>query len=163
MSARAFIALGANLADSVADRAATLHAAVKAIGHIANTRLVAVSPFYVSQPVDAQGPDFVNAVAEVSTDLSPQDLLLALHHIEDEFGRLRPYRNAPRSLDLDLLMVDQHVINTTTLSLPHPRLHQRAFVLLPLLDLAPDLVHPTQGRLFEHLQSVADQQIFKMT
>jgi 2-amino-4-hydroxy-6-hydroxymethyldihydropteridine diphosphokinase len=162
MSARAFIALGANLADSVADRAATLHAAVQAMRHIASTRLVAVSPFYVSQPLEAQGPDFVNAVAEVCTDLSPQDLLLALHQIENEFGRLRPYRNAPRSLDLDLLMVDQQVVNTTTLSLPHPRLHQRAFVLLPLLDLAPDLVHPSLGRLSVHLQNVAHQMISKM-
>ncbi len=162
MSARAFVALGANLADSVADRAATLHAAVEAIGRIANTRLVAVSPFYVSQPVDAQGPDFVNAVVEVATDLPPQDLLLALHKIEDEFGRLRPFRNAPRSLDLDLLMVGQQVVSTPTLTLPHPRLHLRAFVLLPLLALAPDLMHPTLGPLSAHLKSVADQAIFQL-
>jgi 2-amino-4-hydroxy-6-hydroxymethyldihydropteridine diphosphokinase len=163
VAARAFIGLGANLADTVADRSMTLQAAIEAIRQLPGASFVASSPFYVSQPVDAQGPDFVNAVVEVATDLTPQDLLLALHKIEDEFGRLRPYRNAPRSLDLDLLMVGQQVVSTPTLTLPHPRLHLRAFVLLPLLALAPDLVHPRLGRLSDHLRNVADQVIHAMS
>jgi 2-amino-4-hydroxy-6-hydroxymethyldihydropteridine diphosphokinase len=157
-----YIGLGANLADTVADRAATLRAAIQALGQAPGLAVVARSPFYVSQPVDASGPDFVNAVVEVATDLCAQDVLVTLHRVEDDFGRLRPYRNAPRTLDLDLLLMGQTVLNTPHLVVPHPRLHQRAFVLLPLLELAPQLVHPLLGPLADYAKTVANQTITKM-
>jgi 2-amino-4-hydroxy-6-hydroxymethyldihydropteridine diphosphokinase len=153
MAERVFIGLGANLGDATA----TLHAALAALRGLPNTALVATSSFYASKPVDASGPDYVNAVTEISTTLSPQDLLLALHRIEDHFGRERPFVNAPRTLDLDLLLYGQRVIHTAALTVPHPRLHQRAFVLLPLLELAPDLLHPQLGSLAGQVQRVSAQ------
>jgi len=92
-------------------------------------------------------PDFINAVAEVQTELSAHDLLLALHAIENEAGRERPYINAPRVLDCDLLLFDDMVINSDRLTLPHPRMHIRGFVLLPLLEIAPQLSMPVHGRI----------------
>ena len=138
---RVFIGLGANLGDA----GAALTQALQELAALPGTRMVARSPLYRSAPVDATGPDFVNAVAELSTDLEPLPLLHALQAIERQHGRQRPYRNAPRTLDLDLLLYGQRVLNEPTLTVPHPRLHQRAFVLLPLLDLAPDLRHPLLG------------------
>ena len=152
---RVFIGLGANLGDA----AQTLREAVGAIGRLAGTQVLNQSPTYLSAPVDAQGPDFTNAVVEVRTTLSPLDLLAALQAIETEHGRQRPYRNAPRTLDLDLLLFGDRSIQSATLTVPHPRLHQRAFVLLPLLDLAPALSHPALGALSSHLGAVADQAI----
>jgi 2-amino-4-hydroxy-6-hydroxymethyldihydropteridine diphosphokinase len=162
MNGGVFIGLGANLADTVADRTTTLHAAIDALCKEPGLWLVARSAFYVSQPVDALGPDYVNAVIEIATDLSPQDLLDVLHRVEDDFGRRRSYRNAPRTLDLDLLLMGTGVVNTPALIVPHPRLHQRAFVLLPLLELAPTLVHPSLGPLSAHLPAVANQTISKL-
>ena len=101
---------------------------------------MARSSLYRSAPVDAQGPDYVNAVTELRSALEPESLLAALHSIEARFARERPYPNAPRTLDLDLLLFGQRRIATPTLTLPHPRMHQRAFVLLPLAELAPELV-----------------------
>jgi 2-amino-4-hydroxy-6-hydroxymethyldihydropteridine diphosphokinase len=106
-------------------------------------RVVRVSPFYRTKPVPASDqPWFVNAVAEVETELSPTELLAALHRIEDTFGRVRAVRNEPRVVDLDLLDY-YHRVALGQPILPHPRLHRRAFVLLPLRDLAPDWRHPT--------------------
>jgi 2-amino-4-hydroxy-6-hydroxymethyldihydropteridine diphosphokinase len=101
---------------------------------------VARSSFYRSEPVDASGPDFVNAVAELRSTLEPEALLGALQSIESRFGRERPRRNAPRTLDLDLLRYGERQVRSPTLTLPHPRLQERAFVLLPLAELAPALV-----------------------
>ncbi len=166
---RTFVGLGANLGEPQA----TLQAAIKALRRLPCTQVVAVSPFFRSAPVDAAGPDFVNAVVELRTTLLPVPLLQALQAIEQEHGRLRPYHHAPRTLDLDLLLVGQQVLNlaactaptTTTpaLQLPHPRLHQRAFVLRPLLCLAPDLVHPQLGPLAAFLPQVADQLVTQMS
>jgi 2-amino-4-hydroxy-6-hydroxymethyldihydropteridine diphosphokinase len=155
MHERVFVGLGANLGDATA----TLQAALKALAALPQTSLIASSSFFASKPIDAAGPDYVNAVAEIQTSLPPQDLLLALHEIEDSFGRTRPFHHAPRTLDLDLLMYGQRVIATTALTLPHPRMHQRAFVLRPLLELAPDLAHPLFGPLQAHLPAVAEQAI----
>jgi 2-amino-4-hydroxy-6-hydroxymethyldihydropteridine diphosphokinase len=155
---RVFVGLGANLGDA----AQTLHRAIEGLGRLPTTRLVAVSPFYVTAPIDATGPDYTNAVAEISTQMPPAVLLQALHGIEAEHGRLRPYRNAPRTLDLDLLLYGQQVIDEPVLTLPHPRLQQRAFVLRPLLDIAPTLVHPRLGPLAELAAAVADQPIRKL-
>jgi 2-amino-4-hydroxy-6-hydroxymethyldihydropteridine diphosphokinase len=155
MAERVFVGLGANLGDAPA----TLRAAMLEMAALPHTRLVAQSPLYASKPVEAGGPDYVNAAAELSTTLTPEDLLQALQAIEQRFGRERPFVNAPRTLDLDLLLYGQRAIATATLTVPHPRLHQRAFALLPLLALAPDLSHPLLGRLAAFVPAVSTQDI----
>ena len=108
--------------------------------------VVARSPWYLSEPVPASDqPWFVNGVAAVATDLPPEALLARLLALETRFGRARGARNAARSLDLDLLDYDGRQCATATLVLPHPRLHERRFVLVPLCDIAPDWRHPTLG------------------
>jgi 2-amino-4-hydroxy-6-hydroxymethyldihydropteridine diphosphokinase len=151
------IALGANLGDC----AATLRQALQAIAALPGTRLLRLSSLYRSAPIAATGPDYVNAVAEILTTLSPQALLQALQNLEHAAGRERPYRNAPRTLDLDLLLYGAGAVATERLTLPHPRMHERAFVLLPLHDLAPDLVLP-QGRIGDLLVKLDDQEISKL-
>jgi 2-amino-4-hydroxy-6-hydroxymethyldihydropteridine diphosphokinase len=155
MAERVFVGLGANLGDAPA----TLRAAMLALASLPSTSLLAQSPLYVSKPVDATGPDYINAVAELATTLAPADLLLALQAIEQRFGRERPFVNAPRTLDLDLLLYGQHAIATGTLTVPHPRLHQRAFALLPLLALAPDAAHPLLGPLAAYVPALSNQDI----
>jgi len=140
MPACAFIALGANLGDVPA----TVAWAMDQIAMLPSTQLIKRSSLYRSAPIEASGPDFVNAVVEVSTDLEPLTLLRKLQAIEDLAGRERPYRNAPRTLDLDLLMVDQVSLATPELTLPHPRMMQRAFVLVPLAEIAPLRVTPAE-------------------
>lgn len=153
----AYIGLGANLGDS----AATLHAALRELAATPGIQECLASPFYRSAPVDATGPDFVNAVARLRTTLAPLDLLDVLQAIEREHGRERPYRNAPRTLDLDLLLYDDLRLDTPRLTLPHPRMHERAFVLLPLRDLAPGMMlgHETLDAL---LARCGDQAIQPM-
>ena len=131
-----WIGLGANLGE----RADTLRLAIGAIDAISETRVQRVSSLYRSTPVDAGGPDYLNAVAELSTTLAPQALLQALQAIELAAGRQRPYRNAPRTLDLDIVDWADATIDTATLTEPHPRLWQRAFVLRPLAELVPQRV-----------------------
>lgn len=138
---RAYVGLGANLGDA----AATLRAVVRELqGHPA-LRLRRLSSLYRSAPVDAGGPDYLNAVAELDTALDPLSLLDLLQALELAHGRERPYRNAPRTLDLDLLLHGGVQLDTPRLTLPHPRLHERAFVLVPLAELAPDLDVPGRG------------------
>jgi 2-amino-4-hydroxy-6-hydroxymethyldihydropteridine diphosphokinase len=112
--------------------------------------------------VDAGGPDFYNAVAALCTTLAPAALLSALQAIEQAFGRQRPYVNAPRTLDLDLLLLGDQVLSTPTLTLPHLRLHQRAFVLQPLLELDPALAAPGLGPLAAWLPATAAQRIERL-
>ena len=152
---RVFIGLGANLGDA----SATLNSAVVALAALPLTTLTARSKIYRSTPVDAQGPDYLNAVAELHTALLPAALLRELQRIEQEHGRERAYRNAPRTLDLDLLLYGDQIIVTPDLTVPHPRMHERAFVLLPLQELAPDLEIPMQGKLADLLTAVADQRV----
>lgn len=152
---RAYVGLGANLGDALG----ALRAAVKALGELPRTRRVAVSALYRSAPIDSSGPDYLNAVVALDTELAPQDLLSALQAIELDHGRERPYRNAPRTLDLDLLLHGDAVLDTPTLTLPHPRLHERAFVLAPLVEIAPALVLPGAGPIAAALRQVADQRI----
>ena len=135
---RVFVGLGANLGDALA----TVQAAFDALDALPQTTCVARSSLYRSAPVDAQGSDYINAVAQLRTGLSPLALLVALQAIEGRFGRERPYRNAPRTLDLDVLLYGQRRIVTPRLTVPHPRLHERAFVLVPLAEIAPDLALP---------------------
>lgn len=132
----AFIGLGANLGDA----RATLVAALQDLDRLPGTRVVRQSALYRTKPVEADGPDYLNAVVEVATDLAPQALLSQLQGLEAQAGRQRPYRNAPRTLDLDVLLYGAAVIDTPELQLPHPRLWQRAFAVVPLAEIAPALV-----------------------
>lgn len=152
---RVFVGLGANLGDP----RQALTQALRALAALPQTHLEASSRLYRSGPLDAQGPDFVNAVAELATALPPRELLQALQGIESAHGRERPYRHAPRTLDLDLLLYGDRVVDEPGLTVPHPRLHQRAFVLRPLQELAPALAHPQLGPLAAYLPQVADQAI----
>nr|WP_241027302.1 MULTISPECIES: 2-amino-4-hydroxy-6-hydroxymethyldihydropteridine diphosphokinase [Variovorax] len=133
---QAFVAIGANLGDAEA----SVKAAMAAIGALQRTTVTARSSLYRSEPVDAEGPDFVNAVVAVRTGLDAEQFLVALQRLETQAGRERPFPNAPRTLDLDLLMHGNSVIDTPTLTLPHPRMRERAFVLKPLAEIAPDKV-----------------------
>jgi 2-amino-4-hydroxy-6-hydroxymethyldihydropteridine diphosphokinase len=108
--------------------------------------------------VDAEGPDYLNAVALLTTSLEPQALLGLLQGLEQQAGRERPYRNAPRTLDLDLLLHGQRELNTDHLTLPHPRMHQRRFVLEPLAEIAPDLQVPSKGAAVSLQQELAADQ-----
>ena len=155
MTAAAYVGLGANLGDAVQ----TIRSAIDALGRIPTTRIFRRSSLFVSAPVDATGNDFINAVVQVETGLDALSLLTELQNIEQAFGRERPFRNAPRTLDLDLLLYDQLEIHSDTLELPHPRMSSRAFVLLPLLELDPDIRIPGKGPASDYLPAVADQDI----
>ena len=146
---RVYVGLGANLGD----RGEALLQALHAMAVLPQTQLLAVSSLYSSAPVDATGPDYLNAVAAVQTQQSPQDFLQALQAIELAAGRERPYRNAPRTLDLDILLWGDAQLDAPALTVPHPRMHERAFVLLPLAQLDASLVTA------EQLAAVADQRI----
>ncbi len=162
MKRRAYIALGANLGEPQE----ALHAALDAMKSIERSELVGVSPFYKSAPIDCDGPDFVNAVASLDTELEPYSLLLHLQDIELMLGRKRrdpgEKRKVARKADLDLLLVGSLILRSTPLTLPHPRLHKRAFVLKPLLDLDPNLIAPALGRLDRFLPEVDDQRIERL-
>ena len=139
----AWIGLGANLGDAPV----ALRGALEAMARWPGSRVVRVSSLYRSAPVDAGGPDYFNAVAEVATPMAAHDLLRALQAIEQAAGRQRPYRNAPRTLDLDVLLYGEgggERIDTPTLTVPHPRMHERAFVLHPLAEIAPWPVNADQ-------------------
>jgi len=148
----AWVGLGANLGDA----RASVGAALEALGRLPQTRLLRASSLYRSAPWQADGPDFINAVAEVHTHLSAPDLLQELQALEQAAGRARPYRNAPRTLDLDLLAYGAARIESARLTLPHPRLHERAFVLWPLAEIAPERVSAAA------LERVAGQRIERL-
>ncbi len=154
----AYIGLGANLGDPEQ----AVRDAIALLAGLPETTLHAASSLYTSAPVDAGGDDYVNAVARIDTRLDAHALLQELQHIEQHFGRERPFRNAPRTLDLDLLLYGQHTIHDSQLTVPHPRMRDRAFVLLPLLELAPDIALPGIGDARALLASVKDQPIRKM-
>lgn len=149
----AYVGLGANLGDL----RRTLEAALADLADVKDLTLEAVSSAWRSAPVGCEGPDYLNAVARVATTLPPLTLLSALQAIELRHGRERPFVNAPRTLDLDLLLYGDQTVDLDRLIVPHPRLHQRAFVLRPLLELAPTLDAPSLGGLAGYLPSVADQ------
>ena len=156
----AYVALGANLGDA----AAALWQAIDAIGRLPLTRVCQTSSLYKTAPLDtdagegspAPGDDYFNAVVELETGLTAPDLLTHLQQIEQEAGRERPYRNAPRTLDLDLLLYGSGRIESAHLTVPHPRMTQRAFVLVPLAEIAPGLVTR------EQLEAVAAQRIERL-
>jgi 2-amino-4-hydroxy-6-hydroxymethyldihydropteridine diphosphokinase len=146
---QAFVALGSNLEDPI-QQVKTAFAALERIPH---TRVTQKSSLYQTAPIGyqteelSQVPDFINAVAALETDLAPLDLLDALFEIENTAGRERPYPNAPRVLDCDLLLYEDMVMSTKKLILPHPRMHTRGFVLLPLFEIAPHLSIPNHGKI----------------
>jgi len=156
---RAYVGIGANLGDA----GATIEAAFVALAALPATVLVARSSLYRSAPVDAAGPDFLNAVVALDTAIEPEALLEALHTIEARHGRTRGRRNAPRTLDLDLLTHGVQRREGPGLVLPHPRLHERAFVLLPLLELAPAIGLPGIGALAARLPALAGQRVEQLT
>ena len=131
-----YAGLGANLGQA----RLSLDSAILALGKLPETLLVGCSSFYQSAPFQADGPDYINAVVHLQTRLNAIDLLRAFQRLEDLAGRERPYRNAPRTLDIDLLLFGDGNIQSSALQVPHPRMRERAFVLLPLSELAPDLV-----------------------
>lgn len=154
----AYIGLGANLGDA----ADSVRAAIDLLAQLPTTKLSACSSLYRSAPVDATGDDFVNAVIQLETQLDAHTLLAELQRIEHSFGRERPFRNAPRTLDLDLLVFGNNIIRDHALEVPHPRMGNRAFVLLPLHELTPDLEIPGLGQIAPLLALVSNQAIEKL-
>jgi 2-amino-4-hydroxy-6-hydroxymethyldihydropteridine diphosphokinase len=159
MSVRCFVALGANLGDPLA----TVSAAIQALRGLDCAEFVAASSLYRTAPVGLRHqPDFINAVVELVAVSPAPTLLQALFDIEARFGRVRSAKNAPRTLDLDLLLYGDEVRDDPALTLPHPRLHERAFVLAPLAELAPRLEIAGRGRVDELLRHCADQRIERL-
>jgi len=154
----AYIGLGANLGDAKA----TLVAAFNALEALPESELMQRSSIYRSAPIDSSGPDYLNAVARLRTALGPHELLAQLQSIERSHGRERPYRNAPRTLDLDVLLYGDQQFDTPTLIVPHPRAHERAFVLAPLAELSPGLVIPGRGPVAELHSALVPQRVDRL-
>lgn len=149
---RAYVALGANLGEP----ARAVQEALERLGKLPGTALTAHSSLYRTAPLNSSGPDYINAVAEIDTALTAPELLAHLQALELAAGRERPYPNAPRTLDLDLLLYGSGRIDSARLQVPHPRMNDRAFVLVPLAELAPHLVPP------ERLRRVGDQGLVRL-
>jgi 2-amino-4-hydroxy-6-hydroxymethyldihydropteridine diphosphokinase len=156
----AYVGIGANLGDA----RATVADARDRLERLPHTTLLRASALYRTAPIDSSGDDYINAVACLDTGLDAHALLAALLGIEQAHGRERPYRNAPRTLDLDLLLYgDQTIADAPGLIVPHPRMHERAFVLAPLAEIAPELTIPGHGLVAALLPKVADQAIEKLS
>lgn len=158
MSTTAYIGIGANLGDAQAN----VQDAIARLRRLPGCTVGAVSSLYRTAPVDSSGDDYINAVACVETQLGAEELLQALHGIEQAHGRERPYRNAPRTLDLDLLLYGQQEIKSPTLQVPHPRMCERAFVIVPLLEIAPGATIPGRIPANCYASAVADQAITRL-
>jgi 2-amino-4-hydroxy-6-hydroxymethyldihydropteridine diphosphokinase len=155
-TADAFIGIGSNLDEPTLQ----VGRALEELGCLPVTHLQSHSSLYRSAPLGrTDQPDFINAVAQIRTALSPQDLLKALLQIEQNHGRVREYPNAPRTLDLDILLYDDLQLNDGNLILPHPRMHERAFVLQPLLEIVPECNIPGHGSISELLAACAGQRL----
>lgn len=153
---QAYIGLGSNLDNP----ASQIRKAFEELARLPSSHLLAHSSLYRSAPMGrTDQPDFINAVALIETALAPHDLLKALLEIEHFHGRVREYLNAPRTLDLDILMYDRLQWNEHCLILPHPRMHQRAFVLQPLQEITPNCHIPGHGSITELLAACAGQQV----
>jgi 2-amino-4-hydroxy-6-hydroxymethyldihydropteridine diphosphokinase len=146
------VGLGSNLGD----RAAYLLLGLSALSRLPKTHLLRLSPVYETDPVGPPQPPYLNMVAELETELSPKGLLAEMLRVEKALGRERRERWGPRTLDLDLLLYGDLVLEEAGLSVPHPRLHERAFVLVPLLDLLPEGRHPLLGQSFAELLASLD-------
>ncbi len=160
---KAFVALGSNLAGNLDSPTSQVIRAFQSIDNLPKTKLIKKSSLYQSAPMGySNQPDFINAAAEISTQLSPEKLLDALLNIENKAGRERPFANAPRELDLDLLLYDDLIMQTKKLTLPHPRMLERSFVLLPLAEIAPELIIPNGGNVVKLAQLHQNQDIKKL-
>ena len=148
----AYVALGANLGDPIR----AVREAIVRIGELPDSAVTRQSSLYRTAPLDSAGPDYINAVAQIQTRLCAPELLAHLQRLEREAGRERPYRNAPRTLDLDLLLFGDARIDSAALQVPHPRMQQRAFVLVPLAEIAPARVAP------QSLAAVAGQALARI-
>ena len=156
---KAFIALGSNLNSP----ASQVIRALQSIEQLPKTQLIKKSSLYKTTPVGySEQPDFINAVAAIATELSAENLLKSLLKIENEFGRERPFPNSPRILDLDLLLYDDLILHTPNLTLPHPRMHLRGFVLLPLAEIAPEINIPQHGNVVKLAESAMHQGAIKI-
>ena len=158
MPIRSYIGLGANLGDP----RETIQVALRELAATPDLTILKVAPLYASAPIDSSGPNYINTVASLDTSLGPQELLAVLQKIELLHGRERPYINAPRTLDLDLLLYDDIKLDDPTLIIPHPRMHQRAFVLKPLHDIAGDL-QLAQGSIQTLLAQCKDQGLWPLS
>jgi 2-amino-4-hydroxy-6-hydroxymethyldihydropteridine diphosphokinase len=155
----AYVALGSNLDDP----AANVRAGFEALAMMPDTRLAAISSLYRNPPVGyVDQPDFVNAVAKIETGLAPRALLDALLEIELRFGRVRDFPNAPRTLDLDIVLYDSEVVAEAGLEIPHPRMHERAFVVVPLAEIAPDVAIPGRGPVSALVREVDSESLEKL-
>ncbi len=155
----AYVGIGANLDDP----AARVHGAFATLAAMPKTRLLKHSSLYRTEPQGyREQPDFVNAVAEIETGLAPADLLAALQALETRAGRARSFRDAPRTLDLDLLLYGNERIDQPGLVVPHPRMHERAFVLVPLLEIAPRADIPGRGPAQQCLAKIPPQAVERL-
>lgn len=152
------IGIGSNLGDARAN----VERAIDRLKQLPQSTLSAQSSLFRTAPIDADGDDYINAVVRIETGLSPGELLKALQAIELDFGRERPYQNAPRTLDLDLLLYGRQTISSPSLMVPHPRMTQRAFVLIPLLQIDPLIAIPGLGPAHAFVPNVAGQAIQKI-
>lgn len=156
ISSQAFIALGSNLENPISQ----IQQAFDELKQLPGTHLISHSSLYKSAPVGRlDQPDFINAVALIETHLAPHELLNALLAIELRHGRVRESLNAPRTLDLDILMYDNQEYRDGALTLPHPRMSQRAFVLKPLMEIAPDCIIPGHGHIAPLLAACDEQKL----
>jgi 2-amino-4-hydroxy-6-hydroxymethyldihydropteridine diphosphokinase len=151
----AYIGIGSNLGDARGN----VQRAILRLDKLTHTRLSGQSSLFVTAPIDAGGDDYINAVACIDTQLPAQQLLQELQAIEQDFGRERPYPNAPRTLDLDILLYGQQKILTESLIVPHPRLIERAFALIPLLQIDPFILIPGKGAAHSFVPGVAGQAV----
>lgn len=154
----AYLGLGANLGQAKQ----TLKDAVVCLAQQVGITIAQKSCLYKTAPLDADGDDYLNAILAIETSLSPHALLALCQQLETHFGRERPYPNAPRTLDIDILLYGDMQISDADLTIPHPRMTGRAFVLVPLVEMAPELEIPGQGRAAQFLAAVADQRIEKI-
>jgi len=151
-STKCAIALGSNLGDSLT----ILKSAIETLNNTPEIEVKSHSSWYQTAPVGPPQPDYINACAILEVTLKPQQLLAKLLEIEIKFNRIRQEKWGPRTLDLDLLLYDNLVLETPTLTLPHPRMTERAFVLVPLAEIAPDWVHPVTGSAIGQMVKTAD-------
>jgi len=160
---RAYVGLGGNMDSNFGEPLATLRAAMEALRGLPQSHFIAASSFYQSAPLGLKNqPDFINAAAAIDTQLTARALLDALLAIEARFGRRRNFRNAPRTLDLDLLLYGEAQLQEEGLNVPHPRMQERAFVLEPLLEITPSIVIPGLGSATSWLAQCADQKLARL-
>jgi 2-amino-4-hydroxy-6-hydroxymethyldihydropteridine diphosphokinase len=156
--AKAYLGLGGNLGDAKQ----TLKDAMVCLAQHPQIQITAQSCYYQSAPIEAPGDDYINSVVAIRTELSPLALLRLCQSVETEFGRERPYENAPRTLDIDVLLYDNLEENQADLIIPHPKMTERLFVLLPLLEIDQDVSHPKHGLFKNHVEAVSSQVIHKL-